>query len=69
MNRFANYLVRPRLCAYVVYVEDAKRRRSVARFADGKPVVYLSATDAFRWVIYRIAHNIGAEVRTVMVPQ
>jgi hypothetical protein len=62
MSRFANYTVRQRLCMYVVYQEDAKRRKHVARFADGHPAIFASARDAFRWVIYRIAHHVGFTV-------
>jgi len=64
MNRFANYLVRPKLCAFVVYVEDAKRKRAVARFADGSPAIFWSAKDAFLWVINRLANNYGLQVTT-----
>jgi len=62
MNRFANYVVRQRLCMFVVYQEDAKRRRKVARFADGHPAIFATAKDAFMWVIHRIAHHVDCAV-------
>lgn len=64
MNRFANYMVRRKFCAFVVYVEDAKRKRAVARFSDGEPAIFWSAKDAFLWVINRLAHNYGFQVTT-----
>lgn len=64
MNRFANYLVRRRLCLWVVYRQDVVGRKpSVAHFADGCPAIFASAKDAFGWVIHRIANGIGCSAR------
>lgn len=49
---------------FVVYVEDAKRKRHVARFADGHPAIFATAKEAFLWVIYRIAAHVGVAVHT-----
>jgi hypothetical protein len=47
---------------FVVYQEDAKRRRKVARFADSHPAIFATAKDAFMWVIHRIAHHVDCAV-------